>query len=161
MNETDAIKTMVNDYPGGAEALHQRVCPDKSLESFKKELRGDPGFKMGVQHAALITEYCHAAGVSSAAAYVTALASRVDATVQFGRQPKRAGVVLQDMNVMIAELSDVMREVAAAGLDGVYTANEMKRIQREATEAITALQQLMADVEAAHNAGKPPHLRSA
>jgi hypothetical protein len=161
MNELDAIKASANEYPGGIEALHLRVCPDVSLESFQKQLRGSQGFKLGVLHAALITEYCHDAGVPSAAAYVTALAARVGATVQFGPRPERAVNVLQDMTVLIAELSDVMREVARAGLGGRYTLNEIKRIQREATEAMAALQQLVADVEAAHEAGKPAHLRAA
>ena len=155
MHPLDAIRAMVNEYPGGDEALHRRVSPSKSLEAFQKELRGNGGFKLGLLDAALIAEYCHEAGCASSAALATAFAGRCNATLRVRHADSgREGGVLQNMGKLMSEFS-------AAGLDGQYTLNEVRRIRKEVAEAMAALQTLEADIEAAHEAGRPQHLRQA
>lgn len=149
MSPQDALRTAaLNEYPGGAESLWPRVAGDVTLEVFCKKVRGtDPRFKLSHAEALHIIELTHEAGCPSARVYVTAVAARVDGTVKFSGG--RGGAdVMQDMSSLMREMSDVVREVAEAGMDGNYSLNERKRILREAGEAMQALQQLIADVEA-------------
>lgn len=159
MNVLDAVRQMVREYPGGAEALMPRINSTmKTQEAFDKALRGDTRFKIGILEAAAIVECCHEVGVPSTAALTSALARLHCATVALA-PPAKAGNLLQDMNSLMLEFSDVVREVATAGMDGDYSLNELRRIQREAGEAMAALQRLVADVEAAHASGQATRLR--
>lgn len=162
MSPLDALKSMVAAYPGGAASLLPRISATKSLEVFQKELSGSGNFKLGVMDAAAITSFCVEVGVEDAAALARVFAELAGAKLKLGvRANGSPRQVMQDMNEVLREFADLMREVTQAGMDSTYTANEVKRIEREADEAIAAIQRMVADARAAHEAGKPAHLRVA
>lgn len=158
MNTCDALRQMVREYPGGAEALLPRIAPGKSLQVFEKELRGtSPGHKMCQSVAATIAELCTELGLPSASAYASAVARRSGGTFKPAASsgPAAPWGVLGDLNAVLTEFSDVVRVVSDAGVDGDYSLNELRRIEREAGEAQLALQKLVRDVEAAYRLTHP------
>jgi len=59
------------------------------------------------------------------------------------------------------EFGEFVASVAESAADGVITANELARVDRELTEMLAASQQLRATLAAMHEAGKPVALRRA
>ena len=60
----------------------------------------------------------------------------------------------------IKEFSEFTQEIANDLADGKVKDNELKRIEKEGAEAITAIQRMIARAAAMHESGKPAHLRA-
>ena len=159
MNSRDALKLMVREYPGGLEAVAHAL--GKAASTLDKELRGATGYKLGVTDACAITAMCHEINSPHAAAYATAVAASCGACVSIAAPSTipREIDLLRDTGRMLREISGLVASVTTANEDGRISLNELRLVEAEAREAMTAVQALVADIERAHEASKPAHLR--
>lgn len=148
MNSLDALKLMVRHYPGGVEAMAVRL--NKPKRTLEQELLGSQAFKLGVLDASAISSMCIEVDSAHALAWLNAEAANCGVRVDL--QPGGVGAALdpmQAMSVAVREMADVTEQTVVAMADGSISANDRKRIQREITEAMDALQQLQRAVDAA------------
>lgn len=151
MNSLDALRLMVDAYPGGREAVALRR--GKSPEVLRKELAGAPGFKLGVVDACAIAAMCAEVGSDHADAYAIAVASH--GGTQVVPLPRRADTgmdVVQRASTMVKEAAEVMASVALALADGAVSTNDMRAIEKEAAEASAAILSVLCSARAAHQA---------
>lgn len=164
MSPLNALKLMVQHYPGGRDAMATLL--GKTSETIRQELGGYPGFKMGVVDACVISEACIAVQSEHCHAYANAVASNCGGFIQLPVVEMREPVnVNKSLGVAVKEFADVTVATLTAEAGG-YSDNQRKVVLREAAEAIEALQKLVNDVEAKNAAGKPaaesfPSLRTA
>lgn len=161
MNELDAIRQIVANYPGGLEVIALRL--GKPAETLRKEIAGAQGFKLGIVHALQISTLAIEAKSAHCYAFVNVIAAPAGRMLELpvldmpvGKQDLRdeaAGVV--------KEGTDVLIELNAALADEQISDNELKRIDKEIDEALAKLQELRRDAHARNKAGKPAHLRAA
>ena len=146
MDGHDALRQMVRDYPGGVEAVALRL--GKPWQTLDKELRAAPGYKLGIREACAIGQLCAEAGAPSAAAYATSVASHCGVHITLAPADGASPMdVMHGATNVMREVADVVGKVTEAGQDDHYSPNEIKRIKKEAREAIAAIQQLVAHVD--------------
>lgn len=151
MSCLDALKRMVSNYPGGRGAVAQRL--KKPEETLRKELDGSPTHKMGVLDALAIVDMC--AAIRSP--HFDALAHEVSRE-SHGRHV--AEEQAQDTASIQHLLSDETRECSEMVMavlqsmdgDGEVSDNELRRIEREAADAVEAINRLVRACKA-NNAG--------
>ena len=149
MNTLDALRLMVDSYPGGREAVALRR--GKSPDVLRKELAGAPGFKLGVVDACAIAAMCAEVGSDHADAYAQAVAAHCGTKVVALPQPADTGAdLVQRASAMVKESADVMGAVAAAMADGSVSANDLREVEREAAELSAAILSVLRSVRAAH-----------
>lgn len=160
MNSLDALRKMVDHYPGGRAAVAARL--GKTDEVLRKELSGATSHKLGVVDATMIAEMCADAQSQHASAFANGLAALTGAFVAL---PVREMVAKQDLRDeaagVVKEGTDVLIELNAALADDQISDNELRRIDKEIDEAQAKLQELRRDAHARNKAGKPAHLRAA
>lgn len=153
MNPQDALRQMAKAYPGGYESLAPRV--GKTAEVLRKELSGDPKFKLGLATSLLISELCIEAKCAHSMDFVNAVAADSGG---FVRLPVVEMVVPacvhRSISSVTSELSHVVTATLDGDADGHISDNDMAHIQKEIADARAALQQLEQAVEAKHAAGK-------
>lgn len=144
----DALRTAVNQYPGGRTAIAARL--NKSDEVLRKELAGTSStHKLGLSDSQQITEMLAEAGVDC-----TSFRVAVDAAC-LAVHP----MVEQCLHVLAAdgacEATDVVREVAASLSDKHFSDNDLRRGQKEVFDVITKMTILLAAMNARHAADNP------
>jgi hypothetical protein len=151
MNSLDALRLMVDAYPGGREAVALRR--GKSPEVLRKELAGAPGFKLGVVDACAIAAMCAEVGSEHADAYALAVAAHGGTqVVPLPRREDGGADLVQRASAMVREAADVMSSVATAMADGAVSRNDLAAIEKEAAEASAAILSVLCAVRAAHRA---------
>ncbi|WP_313075822.1 phage regulatory CII family protein [Melaminivora sp.] len=149
MNPLDALRLMVDAYPGGRDAVALRR--GKSPEVLRKELAGAAGFKLGVVDACAIAAMCAEVGSEHADAYAQAVAAHCGAQVVALPQSGDTGAdLVQRASAMVKEAADVMGSVAAALVDGAVSSNDVRAIEREAAEVSAAILSMLRAMRAAH-----------
>jgi len=153
MNQLDALKKMCDHYPGGRAAIALRL--GKSDEVLRKELAGDPKFKMGAIDAAAISTMCIEAQSAHCNAYATSVASDCGGFVslevrEMGKQDLRS-----EMAGMLKECSDAFGVLTESLADESISDNEMRRIEREIAEVFEKTQTVLRGARARNQAGRP------
>lgn len=153
MTPQDALRQMAKAYPGGYESLAPRV--GKTAEVLRKELSGDVKFKLGLATATLISELCIEANAPHCHDFVNAIAADGGGFVRLPVIDSTDGpCVHRSISSVTQELSHVVMATMDGDADGVISDNDLARIQKEAGDALAAIQQLVLTVEAKHKAGK-------
>lgn len=160
MNSLDALRKMVDHYPGGRAAVAARL--GKTDEVLRKELSGATSHKLGLVDAEAISEMC--AEVRSE--FCDALANRFAArNGGFIRLPVLDMPPLMTLHKGLAEIvqemSHVVMAVTEGDADNVISDNDLDRSVREIDDARRALQVLEQALRSKNAAGKPAHLRAA
>jgi hypothetical protein len=159
MNSLDALRKMVDNYPGGRAVVAARL--GKTEEVLRKELSGATSHKLGVVDATTIVEMCAEARSEHATAYVNGLAALTGAYIALpvremvGKQDLR-----QDAALLLKEGTDVLQELTIALADESISDNELVRIEREVSELWERTQSVLRGAQARHRAGKADSLRA-
>lgn len=161
MNELDALRMMVQLFPGGRPVVAMRL--GKSDDVLRKELGGtDPKFKMGLQTAMAISDMCIEAESENCRAFVSAVASASGGFVQLPVVDMADMVSVQkSASAVVRELSHVTTATLEADADGVISDNDLRTSLKEINEAREALQKLEQALRVKNEAGKPAELRRA
>ena len=156
MNQLDALKTMCHYFPGGRPAIALRM--GKNDEVLRKELAGDPKFKLGVIDAERIAVLCIEAKSEHCYAYANAVAASCGGFVRLDAPALEAGgsVNLQrSMSEVIQEMSDVATTTIDGDADAVISDNDLARSLKEIADARSALQIHERNLRRKNAAGKP------
>lgn len=160
MNELDAIRLIVANFPGGLEVVALRL--GKPAETLRKEIAGAQGFKLGVIQASEISAMAIEAQSAHCYAFVNVIAGSAG---QFIRLPVREMTAKQDLRNdaagLMKEGTDVLLELNSALADEEISDNELARIEREAAEVFERAQALVRGARARNAAGKPAYLKAA
>ena len=153
MTPQDALRQMAKAYPGGYESLAPRL--GKTKEVLRKELSGDPQFKLGLETSLLISELCVDAATPHCHDFVNAVSADHGGFVRLPViEMSEVACVHRSISSVMQELSHVVTATMDGDADGVISDNDLARIQKEAGDALAAIQQLVLTVEAKHKAGK-------
>lgn len=153
MTPQDALRHMAKNYPGGYESLAPRL--GKTPEVLRKELSGDVKFKLGLATATLISELCIEANSPHCHDFVNAIAADGGGFIRLPViEMSEVACVHRSISSVTTELSHVVTATLESEADGVISDNDLVRIQKEAAEALAAIQQLIQSVEAKNKAGK-------
>ena len=159
MNELDAIRLIVSNFPGGLEVVALRL--GKPAETLRKEIAGAQGFKLGVNQASEISAMAIEAKSAHCHAFVNVIAGNAG---QFIQLPVREMAAKQDLRNdaagLVKEGTDVLLELNTALADEEISDNELARIEREAYEVFERAQALVRGARARNLAGKPAHVRA-
>lgn len=139
----DALRTAVNQYPGGRPAVALRLC--KSDEVLRKELANTSNtHKLGLSDTQQIVEMLSEQGIDC-----SGFKSAVDAACV-----SPATVASACLHMLAAdsskEMADVVSEVAMSLSDQHMSDNDRRRVDREIQQAIEKLTALRAAVNARH-----------
>jgi hypothetical protein len=155
MNELDAIRLIVANFPGGLEVVALRI--GKPAETLRKEIAGAQNFKLGVVHAAQISAMAIDAQSPHCYAFINAIAG--DSGRMLELPIRDVEVSKQDLRTDAASLmkegTDVLMELNAALADEQISDNELARIEREAAEVLERTQAIVRGARARNLAGKP------
>lgn len=153
MTPQDSLRQMAKAYPGGYESLAPRV--GKTPEVLRKELSGDPKFKLGLSTSLLISELCIEAKSAHCFDFVNAVAADGGGFVRLPVVEMEAPVcVHRSISAVTTELSHVVTATLDGDADGHISDNDMAHIGKEIADARAALQRLEQAAEAKHAAGK-------
>jgi hypothetical protein len=161
MNSLDALRKMVDHYPGGRAAVAARL--GKVEEVLRKELSGATSHKLGVVDATSIAEMCAEAKSQHASAYANGLAALTGAYIALPVREMTVGKqdLRQEAASLLKEGTDVLQELTVALADEAISDNELHKIEREVGDVFERLQSLLRGVKANNAASKPAHLRAA
>ncbi|MEF8689406.1 UNVERIFIED_CONTAM: transcriptional regulator [Comamonas sp. A-3] len=152
MTPQDALRQMAKAYPGGYESLAPRV--GKTVEVLRKELSGDPKFKLGLSTSLLISELCIEAKAHHRFDFVNAVAADGGGFVRLPVvEMSETACVNRSISAVTTELSHVVTATLEGDADGHISDNDKARILKEVADARAALQQLEHAIEAKHAAG--------
>lgn len=160
MNPLSALKLMVDHHPLGLEGIALLV--NKSPKTVGHELRGDPGFKMGVVDACIISADCIARNSPNCHAYANAVAAQCGGFIELPViDMADLGNVQRTMSDVIREMSDVSTSTIEGDADGAISDNDLAKSLKEINEARAALQRHEQAMRQKNAAGKPGALRAA
>jgi hypothetical protein len=156
MNVQTAAFNLVHDYPGGATALAPLL--GKSASTLSHEV--DPNYptaKLGLADALKLTMLSKDRSVLNAFAMachcmvlpLPACADGVDDDTFKG------------VTRMAREFAEVIGQISEVTADGRVSDNELRRVEREATELVSAVQMVLTALRARNEAGKPKSEREA
>lgn len=150
----DAAFNMVHDYPGGAVALAPRI--GKVSATLSHELKGQGSAKLGLVDAVKLSM------LTDSTAVAQAFAQAVGGVFVPGASAA-AGLAEGDLEAVARTMREVSEAVAVfceAMGDGRVTENELKLLEGEVLQGVGCLTALGARARAAHEAGRPGHLRA-
>lgn len=160
MHAIDSIARACRHYPGGIPAIAARL--GKATATLEKELRCAPGFKLGAEDALAICAMCADLRTPHALDFANDVAVAVSAELRLLPHLVDAEAdTVKDVSDVMRECADLVQAVVGANADRVVTANEMRETEKQASEAVTAIQTAVAHQRAKHEAAKPAHLRKA
>lgn len=159
MNRRDAALHLARRYPGGIEALAQRM--GKHPDTLRKELTAVNGYKWGVDDEEVSMAMCIAAGVSDPLAPLTAVAANLGVLlVPLPQQLDGDSDTFHCLARAASEFSEFMKTIADAVADGKVTANELRRVEHELGDLVAKGQGCVAALRKMHEEAKPAHLKS-
>lgn len=154
MNELDAIRLIVANFPGGLEVVALRI--GKPAETLRKEIAGAQTFKLGVVHASQISTMAIDAQSPHCYAFVNVIAGDAGRFIEL---PVRDMADKHDLRAdtagLLKEASDALGVITEALADEQISDNELKRIERETTEVVEKAQAVLRDARERNAAGKP------
>lgn len=154
MNSLDALRKMVDHYPGGRAAVAARL--DKNDEVLRKELSGSPSHKLGLVDAQSIAEMCCEAKSEHCHALVNTLATTSGGFIRLPvLEMAQVPNLHRSMSDVIREMSDVATTTIEGDADGVISDNDLKKSLKEIEDARTALQVHEMHLRSKNAAGKP------
>ncbi len=153
MNQHDALYKVARAYPGGLEALAQRL--QISVNVLRNKLA--PGIEShypSFEELSLIVEHCHQAGVKDALLPLHALLSRHGMAAFLVPEPERTNTddLSQTVCRVMSQVGNVAEAVSNSLMDGVITASEADLIEREFQGALTAMGEWRARIRNHHKA---------
>lgn len=143
MNSLDALRKMVDHYPGGRAAVAARL--GKTDEVLRKELSGAASHKLGVVDAAAINEMCAEAHSEHCESLATSISAGAGGFValpvrEMGSQKQD---LRTDMAQLLKECSDAVLVLTTALSDDAISDNELRVIQREVGELLSKSQDVL------------------
>lgn len=153
MNPRDALRLMVKGFPGGLEVIALRI--GKTPEVLRKELAGDPKFKLGLDTALSISELCREAQSPDCDAFLHAV------TVDSGVMVRLPVVDMNDLcphgatAALVRGAAAVVSQAVSSLNDGVVSDNELHDIRLQILKVIGKLHRLEKTLRARNRAGKP------
>lgn len=140
MNQHDALYKIARAYPGGLEALAQKL--DMSVNVLRNKLA--PGIDThypSFEEVSLIVDHCQKANVKDALLPLHALLSRHGMAAFAIPEPDviSSDDLSQTVCRVMSQVGGVAEAVSEALLDGVITSAEADLIEREFQGALTAL----------------------
>lgn len=150
INQHDALYTVARSYPGGIEALAQRMR--KTVPVMYNKLR--PGIQThytSFEEATEIMELCAGAGVEDALLPAHAMVWRLNHVML--PVPRVTDARNEDLTQTVCRTMKEMGDVASGiydslNNDGKIRANELERLEKEFREAIAAMTELRARIRA-------------
>ena len=159
MSPLDALRLMVEHYPGGRASFAPRmnICD----EVLRKKLAGTGDHALKLSEATLINQMCGELRTPHCEAYATAVAGDQGDVLRLAVPQAEPGPVnlQRTMSDVIKEMSDVATSTIAADFDGVISDNDLAAGLREIDEARAALQLHERALRTKNAAGKPAHER--
>lgn len=153
MNSLDALRTMVDHYPGGRPVIAARL--GISEEVLRKQLSGAATHKHGVVDALRISDMCIEAKSEHCYAFINAVTGRSGGFIQLPVVDMPPLPNLQrSMQDVIREMSDVSITTIDTDSDDVISTNDLERNLKEINEARAALANHERNVRAKHAAGQ-------
>lgn len=161
MNELDAIRLIVANFPGGLEVVALRI--GKPAETLRKEIAGSQGFKLGIVHAAQISAMAIEAKSEHCYAFVNSIAGDAGRMIELPVRDMTVGKqdLRNDSAGLVKEGTDVLMALNEALADDNLNDNELARIEREAAEVMERAQEIVRSARARNLADKPAALRAA
>lgn len=159
MNSLDALRKMVDHYPGGRPVMAARL--GVTDEVLRKQLSGAASHKHGLIDALQISDMCIEAKSEHCYAFVNAVSGRCGGFVQLPVVDMARLNLQQSAITAVREVSDVLTATLESDADGVISDNDMCRISKELAEARAALNEIELAARRKHAAGKPAHLKAA
>jgi hypothetical protein len=160
MNRRDEALRLAQRYPGGIDALAQRL--GKRPDTLRKELTGVSGYKWGVDDEESIVLMSEAAGVPDSIAPITAAAANLGLLIiPLPQQINGDSDAFHCLAGAAAEFSEFMKVIADAVADARVTANELRRVERELGRLVAQGQGCVAALRRIHEEAKPAHLKRA
>jgi hypothetical protein len=153
MNQHDALYKVARAYPGGLEALAQRL--QISVNVLRNKLA--PGIEShypSFEELSLIIEHCHQAGVKDALLPLHALLSRHGMAAFLVPEPELTNTddLSQTVCRVMSQVGNVAEAVSNSLMDGVITASEADLIEKEFQGALTAMGEWRARIRNHHKA---------
>jgi hypothetical protein len=154
MNVQTAAFNLVHDYPGGATALAPLL--GKSASTLNHEV--DPNYptaKLGLADALKLTVLSKDRGVLNAFAMachcmVLPLPSCADGIDDD---------TFKGVTRLAREFAEVISQISEVTADGAVSDNELGRVEREASELVSAVQAVLTTLRVRNEAGKPKEVR--
>jgi hypothetical protein len=160
MNRRDAALHLAQRYPGGIDALAQRL--GKRPDTLRKELTGVNGYKWGVDDEEMLVAMCVAANVPDALAPITAAAANLGILlIPLPQQIDSGSDVFHRLAHTAQEFSTFMKDVAEAIEYGKVSANELRKAERDLAELVSDGQGCVGVLRKMHETAKPPHITRA
>jgi Phage regulatory protein CII (CP76) len=149
MNQHDALYKVARAYPGGLEALAEKM--DMSVNVLRNKLA--PGIDThyaSFEEVSQIVELCRAAKVKDALLPLHAMLARLDMAAFVVPEPECVSNddLSQTVCRVMSQVGSVAEAVSDALLDGVITSAEADLIEREFQGALTALGEWRARIRA-------------
>jgi len=156
MNQHDALYKVARAYPGGLEALAQKM--QISANVLRNKLA--PGIEShypSFEETSQIVEFCYKAGVKDALLPLHALLGRHGMAAFVVPEPDQLNNddLSQTVCRVMSQVGDVAEAVSTALMDGVITNAEADLIEREFQGALTALAEWRARIRA-HSSRQEP-----
>lgn len=158
MNALDALRRMVDNYPGGRPAIALRL--GKTDEVLRKELNGSPTHKLGLIDAVTVAQLC--AEVASPSAQALAHCVAIESHGRFVSDPGPQAVpasVVTGLSAHVHEAGQLVGSVLDSMADGCVSDNELRSIERESADLVLTMHSLIESCRANNLASKPAHLR--
>jgi hypothetical protein len=159
MNSLDALRKMVDHYPGGRPVMAARL--GVTDEVLRKQLSGAATHKHGVIDALEISDMCIEAKSEHCYEFVNAVTGRCGGFVRLPVVDMVRPNLQQSVSDAMREFSDVLTAALEGDADGVISDNDQDRILKELAEARAALNAVELATRRKNAAGKPAHLRAA
>lgn len=155
MNQHDALYKVARAYPGGIEALAQKL--EMSVNVLRNKLApGIASHYASFEEVSQIIELCQQAGVKGALLPVHALLARhgMSGFVVPTAEKFSADDLSQTVCKVMAQIGDLAEAVSAAFEDGVCTVAEVDLIEREFQGALAVLGSWRARIRLHHEGQK-------
>lgn len=146
MELLDAVRRMGRGYPGGLQAVALRL--GKSYSTLDKEIRGAPGFKLGLQDAQDIMEMCHDVRAPGAGEMLALQAQSVGYVLIPMPETERSAMTLESLGRLMRETAELVSAVTQADADGQVCDNELKDCIARWGHLVAAGHRLMEDLKA-------------
>lgn len=133
---------------GGAAALARMLNKDQS--TLARELRGDPGSKLGLETAVHLTVLTKDPRILSAFA---SMAGYMLVPLPSAASTAAGAESMEHLARMATEFGDVARVFSQSMADGVVSDNELADMRHEVGQLMVAAQDAMGHAQSVHDAG--------
>lgn len=160
MNLHDAARRLAKAYPGGIDAMAQRL--GKNPATLRHELSGAPGYKLGAEDLEDMTLMAMGANQPNAlVALATFNANCGQMSIPLPQALAGAGEdCMRQLADVAKEFSDMVQAVAMRAGDGDVTDNDLAAIDKELTELLASVHVLRESLGRTNQADKARTLKA-